>query len=84
MTFNYRIFREKSFFKDKFVEDYYTIRTVYYDDEGNPTSYSETFSHPLGLNLDELRIDLCRMMEAISKPILIIRNNKIFIDPAGK
>lgn len=86
MSWNYRVFREQSKSKGQFIENYYTIRHAYYNDDDKtniPHSCSEPFSHPTGLDLDELRIDLCRMIEACGKPVLILRDNKIYLDPAG-
>ena len=66
MHWNYRVFK----FADRCAEEAFEIREVYYDDQGNPTGYTEGESAPLGMTIDELRSDLGYMLRALDKPIL--------------
>ena len=48
----------------------YSIRKVYYDDDGNILKCSRRPATPGGRSLDRLRADHKRMMEATLKPAL--------------
>jgi hypothetical protein len=77
MPWNYRIVKTQynitlSRKKDPFIEEVFTIREVYYDDEGHIILWSsgETGIAPQGTTQDELRDDLYKMLEAFTKPVL--------------
>lgn len=55
---------------DEFTEDYFAIHEVYYDDEGEVTTYTTEPTSPRGENIEELRQSLEWMMEATKKPVL--------------
>jgi len=49
-------------------DDLYVFKEVYYDEEGKPDSYSDPFV--CGDDLDELRLLLQRLENALDKPVL--------------
>lgn len=63
-NWNYRVVKSKDG-----EDDYYQIHSTYYY-EGNINGMSVNPSVAGGYNLDELRIDLKRMLEALDKPII--------------
>mgnify|MGYP003432318788 FL=1 len=65
MTWNYRVIQNT---KDD--EDFYYIKEVYYDQDGNIKLYSEDSIAPHGLTYDELREDLEMMLNAFNYPII--------------
>ena len=69
MTWNYRIIKEVVPGFGEELVDAYGVHEVYYDAEGKPTMCSEAIQ-PYGETLDELKVDLERMMEAFEKPVL--------------
>ncbi len=82
MSWNYRVFKTQYRIrltrgKEDFIEEYFTIREVYYDDEENITGISggDCGVHPSGNTSDELWKDLEKMKIAFQKPILSPRRH---------
>lgn len=64
---NHRVTRQKTRFGD-----WYAIREVYYDDQGNVTAWTEGEMAPVGETVEELRADLERMLAALDEPVLYV------------
>jgi hypothetical protein len=62
MTWNYRVFKEKS--------GEYIIREVYYDADGSIIACTQDAVEPLGESLKELAKDIEYFKEALTLPIL--------------
>lgn len=62
---NYRIT-----FRPSDSEQGYGIREVFYNDEGEPVSYTTNSIEPFGLSKDELISDLAYMIQAISQEVV--------------
>lgn len=59
---------------------YYTITEVYYSEDS--LSYSERLmAIPFGMSFDELKKDVSRIGDALGKPILFLKNEKLVEDP---
>lgn len=58
-------------------EHYYEIRDTYYNNDGIPNSYSQTASYPGGGTLEELREDMIRITDALTRPVLCLRDGEI-------
>jgi hypothetical protein len=50
------------------IEDYWSIREVYYNDKGEPDGYSTTAYAPSGATFIECADDACRMTSALGMP----------------
>lgn len=50
-------------------ETYYAIHEVYYDDAGEPHSWTEDAIDPVGDTLDELRNELLHMLVALERDV---------------
>ncbi len=50
----------------------FQIHAVFYDDEGNPDSWTEDAAFPFGESFDEIRSDLELQRLAFGKPVLVI------------
>lgn len=75
MSWNYRVFKESFTSKDGETEDEYTLREVYYEEDGiTPKSYTSDPMEPYGNTLEELKADLGYMALALDKPILTKEN----------
>ena len=48
----------------------YSIREVFYDDDGTIEGWTAEAMDPHGETLDELRADLVRMLACLGKPVL--------------
>ena len=77
MTWNYRVFKTQysvKYIREKtpHLEEYFTIREVYYEDDGTITGISggDCGVHATGTTLDELGEDLHHMTIAFTKPVL--------------
>jgi hypothetical protein len=70
MHWNHRVVRHhtKNIMGDPDVG--YAIHEVYYDDDGSIRGMTQDAVSPYGDTPEELKDDLERMLEAISKPIL--------------
>lgn len=69
MTWNYRIIAV-----DSGGEIEYGIYEVYYDEEGNPESYTENAVPCVGNSIDEMRRTLDYMRMAFGMPVLTERD----------
>ncbi len=69
MSWNYRIVRHKWQLKDMTGYDY-SIRDVYYDEDGKPHSWGAEPQTPIGETKADLIADLACFQEALSKPVL--------------
>lgn len=65
-SWNYRIVKQID--KDR---QYFTIREVYFDDNGNPDSVTKEEMSPGGETLEELMKDYERYKKAFDSPIII-------------
>jgi hypothetical protein len=73
MTWNHRIIREKATPEETEVsgeEHYYTIREVYYDDDGKPELVTMEGDAPWGTTVDELKQDVEWYRKALEQPVL--------------
>lgn len=66
MTWDHRVMRRE----DGFLE----IHEVYY--EGEKVSWTENATYPCGETLEEVRLDLERMLRCLEKPILDYETGK--------
>ncbi len=73
MEWNYRVFHEKN--------GDYTIREVYYDDDGSIIACTDNPAEPMGESLEELAQDLKWFGEALMLPILTMAD---IPQPQGK
>lgn len=71
LSWNYRVVREVCTLPaDLGTEDVFTLREVFYDDEGKPELWSSDPCHPQGETLDDIRADLNYMLVALEAPVL--------------
>jgi len=49
---------------------YFAIHTVWYDKDGNPNGISENSVEMTGEEVSDLKYDIEKMLEAVSKPVL--------------
>jgi hypothetical protein len=80
MSWNYRVVREVA---DD--EDVFTVREVFYDDDGKPEYWSDACS-PQGETHDGLRADLGYMLMALEQPVVEMddlpnRGGGVFVPP---
>lgn len=66
MTWDYRVVKTISN-----GEEYYSIHEAYYNEEDQASSITEDPVEAFGNSLEELKLDLERMLEALNKPVLI-------------
>lgn len=55
-------------------ESYFSIHTVYYDENDKPKAFSETEARIISEDFDDLKEELNRLKLALDKPILSINN----------
>lgn len=67
LGWNHRIIQRKHDEKVSFQ-----VHAVFYDDAGNPDSWTEGSTFPFGESFDELRSDLELQRLAFGKPVLVI------------
>ena len=67
MTWNYRVMKSYPANKE---DAWYSIREVYYDNNGKVDGYTEDAIAPDGGSIDELREVLHRMILALDKTVL--------------
>lgn len=67
MTWNYRVVEH---YNKEHNETFYNIHSVYYDDNGKIKMWSSDPVYAQGDDLEDLRRELARMLEACDKPIL--------------
>lgn len=71
MSWNYRVVRESvPVLGTSESEDVFTIREIYYDDDGRPELWSSDACHPQGETFNELCDDLGFMFRALGEPVL--------------
>lgn len=66
---NYRIIDEDGFL---------SLHEVFYNKKGKPTVWSVEECSPMGADLKELKHDFKLMKLAFDKPILKVKNNKLY------
>lgn len=64
MTWNYRILVHEND-----VETYFQMHEVYYDEDGNPTSYTASPTHIGAESIEWVGWELEKMKEALTKPM---------------
>ena len=73
MTWNHRIIRTKATPEEMELSEeeyYYTIREVYYDEDGKPELVTMEGNVPWGTTVDELRQDMECLGKALDQPVL--------------
>jgi hypothetical protein len=72
MTWNYRVCKET--YPEGLLneEDYYSIREVYYDDDGKITGVTENAVGVSGYTIDEIKFSLEKMQLALNKDVVDI------------
>ena len=70
MSWNYRAVKTVTKIPLGDTDISYGIHGVYYDDNGDIVNISESLAHPISDDLDGLKRNLERMMEACNKPII--------------
>ena len=73
MTWNHRIIRERATPEEYEIsgnEYYYTIREVFYDDEGKPELVMVEADGPFGRSIEELQQDIEWYAKALEYPVL--------------
>jgi hypothetical protein len=58
-------------------EDFFQIHEVHYDDDGKVEGWTESAAVACGDDIEEVRMTLHRMLQCLSKPILIVSGNKL-------
>lgn len=66
MSWNHRVVK----YTDGEGTTHFGVHEVYYDKEGRPSMYTESAMSPYGETLEELQLDLERMLGALTKPVL--------------
>ena len=69
---NHRITRETITNPDGSTEYLYGIREVYYDDDGNVTSWTSEFIAAVGDSIEDVTVTLSRMSSCIDRGVLDI------------
>lgn len=76
MSWDYRIVVE-----DRGTEEeWWSIRDVYYTEDGEIYAMSERGTSPIGNDLQDLEIDVGLMLEAFKKDIIIFDENFVFAE----
>jgi len=73
MTRNYRVVKDT----DKFGDDFYSVREVYWDDNNEVKAFSSDAVGIGGYYYTELVEDLKKYQDAFSKPVLTISGNTL-------
>jgi hypothetical protein len=76
MPWNYRVIMEPATKNDIFGEDSYTIREVFYDDDGEIEFWSDEGCAPCGTSFQEVADDFDLMAAAFELPVLQIVKDK--------
>ena len=71
MIWDYRVMRNK---QGKYGD--YSIHEVFYDEKKKILGWTHDVSEPVGDNVDELKVDLQRMLMAFDEPVLDHRTGK--------
>lgn len=71
LSWNYRVVREVCPVPgSEETENIFTVREVFYDDDGKPELWSAEPCSPQGQTHDELRTDLGYMLMALEQPVI--------------
>lgn len=70
MTWNYRVCKETYAKGTAHEEVGYTVREVFYDEDGKITNCGVNSASVFGENVEEIKIVLERMLESINKDIV--------------
>ena len=73
MYWNHRVFRRYADINGE-PEAFYTIHEVYYNEANEIVGYIESEKAPFGNDLEELRWDCRRFLEAVGKPVIDIKD----------
>ena len=78
MSWNYRVVRT-DFVYDGTTTPVFSVHRCYYAKSSDtlPVKYGAVEASPEGETLDELRVSLHQMMEALEKPILTPKGNRL-------
>ena len=77
MSWNYRVVLEPKDETDSlFSEDNFSIREVFYDDEGNINFWSDEEAGPYGISFQEISDDFELMSKAFKLPVLILKEDE--------
>jgi len=76
MSWNYRIVLEPKNETEKFSENFYTIREVFYDEDGEITFWSEDGAFTEGTTYAEIAEDFKLQGEAFDRPALKIEKDE--------
>ena len=80
MFWNYRTLREEYTCQSGEIDITYVIVEAYYDEEISsvvPTSYGDTSLSTCSGNVEELGWTLDKMREALTRPVLVMRDGKL-------
>ena len=67
MSWNYRLFKKKFHGHE---ETYLEIHEVYYDEKGEIEGWTENAVKPIGMDVEEVKNNLDKMLQACEKPVL--------------
>jgi hypothetical protein len=70
MGWNHRLIATEHINRDGYVEIYFQIHEVYYDNEGNPEGYTENGVSVGSDSIEGIEWTLNKMKECLDKPIL--------------
>ena len=70
MSWSYRVVKTVTKIPLGNIDISYGIHEVYYDDNGDIINISESLAHPISDDLEGLKWNLERMMEACKKPVI--------------
>jgi hypothetical protein len=76
MSWNYRVIMEEASDNKLFGEDSYTIREVFYDDDGEIEFWSDEGCSPYGNTFQEVADDFDLMAAAFELPVLKIEKDE--------
>jgi len=76
MSWNYRVIMEEASDDKLFGEDSYTIREVFYDDDGEIEFWSDEGCAPYGNTFQEVADDFDLMAAAFELPVLKIEKDE--------
>ncbi len=78
-NWNYRVLRKVDIIDGVMPVSYCEIHSVYFDDDMNITSWSNSPSVPLADNSSEMKEVLYMYLKACYLPVLEIKNNKLVV-----
>lgn len=80
MFWNYRTLREEHPYGDNEIDITYVIVEAHYDEEISntlPTSYGDADLRTCSDNVEDLKWTLAHMAQALTRPVLIVRDGKL-------